>query len=292
MRRRFLLKMSTGALLTSLMHSCTHQANWQERLEVSNELQSAINRRGYLRVATEDYYPPFEFLVNDKPVGLDHELYALLQRRSPFEVHQEILPWQPILPGVRDGEFDAAITAAIITDKRAEYLDFTMPISEATHVYLKRSRDDTIQSLADLSGKTLGVQEGGGSADALPDLEALLGKTGGALGPVLQYSSFDNAYRDLDSGRVDAVIHNIVSLSVFVNDKPGLFVVGEAVEPKSYAAWAVKKGNQVLLDYLNRFMAEVRASGELKRLQQVWLKRTFQLPDQPLLPGDRPIPTA
>jgi polar amino acid transport system substrate-binding protein len=119
-------------------------------------------------------------------------------------------------------------------------------------------------------------------------LEAQLGKSVKAL----RYGSFNQAYRDLEAGRIDAVIQNIVSLSLLVNEKPELFALGQAVEPRSYAAWAVKKGNQVLLDYLNQFMASVRASGELKRLQKTWLKSTFDLPDQPLLPGDRPIPTA
>ena len=283
--------MSVGAFLAPIVHGCISPTSRRGGLQASDELLSAINERGYLQVATEDYYPPFEFLVNDTPVGLDHDLFALLKKMSPFDVRQEILPWTPLLPGVRAGEFDAAVTAAIITDERSAYLDFTMPISETTQVYLKRQGDSTIQSVADLSGKVLGVQQGGASVDALSGLKELLSQTRGDLGIVRQYGSFDAAYRDLEAGRVDAVINNIVSLSILVNEKPGLFTLGEAIEPRSYAAWAVRKGNQALLDYLNQFMVTVRRSGELKRLQQIWLKRTFELPDKPLLPGDRPIPT-
>ena len=59
-----------------------------------------IKKRGYMIVATEDDYPPFEYVVDGKPMGYDHELLAVLRKSAGFEVRQEILPWQGILPGV------------------------------------------------------------------------------------------------------------------------------------------------------------------------------------------------
>lgn len=82
------------------------------------------------------------------------------------------------------GTYDAAITAANITAERTAFLDFTMPIAETTLVYLKRQGDRSIQGIADLSGKTIGVQRGGASLAALPGLDATLKKTAGALGAV------------------------------------------------------------------------------------------------------------
>ncbi len=89
-----------------------------------------IQKRGYMVVATEDDYPPFEAVVNGKPLGYDHALLALLKKEAGFEIRQEILPWQGILPGVASGKYDSAVTAAVITDERAKSLDFTMPIAE------------------------------------------------------------------------------------------------------------------------------------------------------------------
>lgn len=287
--RRSFLQLGVGAALATVAHGCTHSRS-TGNANVSKELLEQINQRGYLLVATEDYYPPFEFLVNDKPTGMDHDLLARLRKVSPFEIRQEILPWKGLLPGVGEGTYDVAITAAIITDERAQYLDFTIPIAETTLVYLKRKGDSSIQNVFDLSGKALGVQKGGASFDILDEFKAKLQRAGGEMGPVKQYGSFAEAYRDLNNQQIDAVIHNIVSLSLLVNEKPGLFEVGQPVSPRSYAAWAVKKGNQPLVTYLNQFLMSMRDSGELTRLQQQWLKVTFdKLPTEPLLPGDRPI---
>jgi polar amino acid transport system substrate-binding protein len=288
--RRFFLQAGASVLLTSLAHGCVNQSQSRSSLSISNDLLDQIKKRGYLVVATEDDYPPFEFLVNGKPTGFDHELLDRLRKVVPFEIRQEVLPWQGILPGVAEGKYDVALTAAVITDERAKLLNFTMPIAESTIAYITRKDDDSIKTLHDLSGKTLGAQQGGASFAAVPDLEAKLKQQGGAIGRVKQYRSFAEAYQDLLNERLDAVLHNIVSLSVLVDEKPAIFGLGERVSRKSYAAWAVKKGNQPLLNLLNSFLSNQQEQGELKPLQEKWLKISFKhLPTQPLLPGDRLI---
>jgi polar amino acid transport system substrate-binding protein len=289
-RRRFFLQAGVGTLLASIVHGCIKAPQKGSTFSVDDNLLNQIKKRGYLLVATEDNYPPFEFLVNSKPIGFDHELLALLKKVVPFEIRQEIVPWQGILPGVAEGKYDVALTAVGITDERAKSLDFTMPFAESSIAYIKRTDDTSIKSLKDLAGKTLGVQQGGVSLAAIPDLAATLKQHNGTLGRVKEYRGFTEAYQELLNQRVDAVLNNIVSLSVLVNEKPAIFELGERVSRKSYAAWAVKKGNQGLLDMLNHFLISLRDNGQLKPLQAKWLKITFEnLPTQPLLPGDRPI---
>lgn len=293
-RRRFILQAGASFLVTAGVQGCLqtsqNSTQGQSSLKISNTLADQIQKQGHLRVATEDDYPPFEFLLNGKPTGFDHELLSRLRQSVSFEIQQDIVPWQGILPGVDQGQYDVALTAAGITDDRAKFLDFTTPIAESTIAYIKRKDDSSIQGLKSLSGKVLGVQQGGVSLAAVPDLEAALKKQGGTLGPVKQYRGFAEAYQDLINQKLDAVLHNIVSLSVLVDEKPAIFELGERVSRKSYAAWAVKKGNRELLDLLNQFLQQQREQGELKKLQQEWFKITFDnLPQEPLLPGDRPI---
>ncbi|MGV0023943.1 transporter substrate-binding domain-containing protein [Phormidesmis priestleyi] len=287
--RRFFLQAGASTLLASLVHGCV-QSSQRSLLSVDDSLLAQTKKRGYLLVVTEDDYPPFEFLVNGKPTGFDYDLLERLRKVVPFEIRQEIMPWQGILPGVAAGKYDLALTAVGITDERSKLLDFTRPIAESTIAYIKRKDDRSIKTLRDLSGKILGAQQGGVSLAAVPDLEAQLKQQGGAIAQVKQYRGFAEAYQDLLNGRLDAVLHNIVSLSVLVDEKPAIFELGERVSRKSYAAWAVKKGNQALLDLLNGFFSNLHDQGELKPLQEKWLKISFEhLPPQPLLPGDRPI---
>ena len=250
-----------------------------------------IKKRGYMVVATEDNYPPFEFVQDGKPAGLDHDLSALLKAWAPFTVRQEILPWQGLLAGVVSGQFDVALSAATISDQRAQQLYFTMPIAEATHYYMKRKGDPRIQAIKDLSGLTVGTQQGSSIHQRLPEVEALLQKTGGKLGKVSLYASYPEAYQDLANGRIDYVLNSVVAISDVIRKRPNEFELGEPVVPVGYHAWAVKRGNKELRDFLNQFFTEQRKNGNLYKLQEKWLGRSFpDLPWEAKLPGNRPMP--
>src|SRR6202022_2576601 len=219
-----------------------------------------IKKRGLI-VATEDDFRPFEFVKDGKPTGFDNELIGDLRKFAPFEIKQEILPWTGILAGVSTGKYDVAITAAIITKERKQSLEFTSPIADATHYYVKRKDDKSISSIKDLNGKTVGVQAGSALLARLPELGAMLEKEGGKLGKVVEYTSYPEAYQDLALGRVDYVVNTVINLQTLVAEKPGVFALGKAVSGKSFPAWAVAKGNTEVLDFLNGFIAKEKANG-------------------------------
>jgi polar amino acid transport system substrate-binding protein len=250
-----------------------------------------IQNRGYLIAVTEDSFPPFEFVKDGKPLGFDHALAELFKAYVPFEVRQEIIPWQGLLAGVATGKFDLALTAASITDERAESLDFSMPIAEGTYYFVKRKGDDRIAKEQDLSGLSVAVTLGSAMGAFLPVLGEQLAQNGGKLGRVATYASYPEAYQDLANGRVDYVVNSVVGLADLVRQKPETFELGSALSERSYHAWAVAKGNVTLLQIVNEFLSEQRKNGTLAKLQAKWLGQPFSdLPMEPLLPGDRKIP--
>jgi len=238
-----------------------------------------IKQRGLI-VATEDDFRPFEFVKDGKAVGFDNEMIEDLKKYAPFEIKQQILPWTGILAGVSTGKYDAAITAAIITKERLASLDFTSPIADATHYYLKRKDDKSIASIKDLSGKTVGVQAGSALLGRLPELKAELEKGGGTLGKVVEYTSYPEAYQDLALSRTDYVVNTIINLKTLVAEKPAVFELGQPVSGKSYPAWAIAKGNASLLAYMNEFIAKQKAAGTMPALQKKWFGEAF--PDLPV----------
>jgi len=234
-----------------------------------------IKKRGYLIAATEDDFRPFEFVKDGKPTGFDNELVDELKKYAPFEIKQEILPWTGLLAGVSTGKYDIAITAAIITKERTQSLDFTSPIADATHYYVKRKSDASITAIKDLNGKTVGIQAGSALLGRLPELETMLKKDGGKLGKVVEYTSYPEAYQDLALGRTDYVVNTIINLKALVAEKPNVFEIGQPVSGKSFPAWAVKKGNAELLAFMNEFIAKQKASGKFAELQQKWFGESF-----------------
>ncbi len=241
-----------------------------------------IKASGHMVVATEDDFRPFEFVDDGKPTGFDNEMLALFRKTVPFEVQQQIIPWTGLLPGVTTGKYDVAVTAAIVTKDRLKSLDFTMPIADATAYYVKRKGDDSVKSIADLNGKTVGVQAGSALLENLPQLQTMLDKTGGKIGKIVQYTSYPEAYQDLALKRVDYVVNTLINLNSLVTSKPDVFAVGQAVAAPSGPAWAVKKGNKEVLAVMNKFLEDQKASGNLAKMQVKWFGQSFpNLPDNP-----------
>ncbi|WP_247388293.1 MULTISPECIES: transporter substrate-binding domain-containing protein [unclassified Bradyrhizobium] len=238
-----------------------------------------IKKRGLI-VATEDDFRPFEFIKDGKPTGFDNELIEDLKKYAPFEIKQQILPWTGILAGVSTGKYDVAITAAIITKERKKSLDFTSPIADATHYYVKRKDDKNISAIKDLNGKTVGVQAGSALLARLTELNGMLEKEGGKLGKVVEYTSYPEAYQDLALGRVDYVVNTIINIKTLVAEKPNVFEVGQAVSGPSFPAWAVAKDNAELLEFLNGFIAKEKENGRFAELQKKVVWRSLSRPSR------------
>ena len=268
---RSLVRRTLLAALPLIALAAAHTAAGAATLE-------EIKKRGYMVVATEDDFRPFEFVKDGKPTGFDNEMMEALKKYAPFEIRQQILPWTGLLAGVSTGKYDAAITAAIITKERTQSLDFTSPIADATHYYVKRKADGSIKGIKDLSGKTIGVQAGSALLGRLPELKAMIEKDGGKMGKVVEYTSYPEAYQDLALGRTDIVVNTVINLKALVAEKPAVFEIGQPVSGKSYPGWAVAKGNADVLKFLNDFIAAQKANGTMQGLQKKWFGETWDLP--------------
>jgi len=235
-----------------------------------------IKQRGHLIVATEDDFHPFEFVKDGKPTGFDSDLLDLLRKSSGMDIRQEMIPWTGLLPGVASGKYDAAVTAALISKDRQQYLDFCSPIAEATDYYVKRKGDTSINGIKDLSGKKLGCQTGSAMLARLPELEEMLKKEGGKLGEVVQYVSYPEAYQDLAIGRTAYVVNTIINLDSLVKERPNVFELGHPVSSQIYISWAVKKGNTELRQFLDDFLLAQRKGGQMYALQTKWFGKSFE----------------
>ena len=241
-----------------------------------------IQKRGYMTVATEDDFRPFEFTVDGKPTGYDQELLEMFKKKAGFEVRQDIIPWTGILPGVTTGKYDAAVTAVLVTLERMKTLDFCSPVAESVDYYLKRKGDKKIQGIKDLSGLPLGVEAGSAMLKMLPQLDDMLKATGGSLGKVVEYQGYPEAYQDLALGRVDYVVNVWLSLQTIAKEKPDTFEVGEAVSKPTYIAWPLVKGNTDLLALMNEFLLGARKDGSMYALQKKYFDTTYEhMPEVP-----------
>ncbi len=238
-----------------------------------------IKERGYITIATEDNYAPFEIMKEGEPTGFTHDVVAELRDYADFEIRQEIMPWSGLLTAVRSGKYDAAITGSIVSKPRLRVFDFSVPTASAQHYYIKRKGDDSIQSIADLDGKTVGVQAGSVLLSRLPELEAMIEETGGEMGKVVEYTSYPEIYSDLLNGRLDYTVNSVISAQSVIAERGDEFAMGEPVSGPGFHAYPVPEGNPELLQYISDFVLHLRDTGRLAELQEKWFGQAF--PDLP-----------
>jgi polar amino acid transport system substrate-binding protein len=242
-----------------------------------------IKERGYITIATEDNYAPFEIMKEGEPTGFTHDVVAELRDYADFEIRQEIMPWSGLLTAVRSGKYDAAITGSIVSKPRLRVFDFSVPTASAQHYYIKRKDDDRIQSVADLDAMTVGVQAGSVLLSRLPELEAMLEETGGELGKVVEYTSYPEIYADLANGRLDYTVNSVISAKSLIAERGDEFAMGEPVSGPGFHAYPVPEGNPELLEYISDFVLHLRDSGKLAELQEKWFGQAFpDLPREPI----------
>lgn len=247
------------------------------------DLLDRIKAKKEIVIATEARYAPFEFIENGKIVGYNADLMRVVMTQLPdVNVRQLDLPFQGLLPGLDTKAFDIVVTAITINKERASHFSFTSPVAISMTGLLVKERDSALNAIADLNNKTVGSQSGSVQLQALIALDKQL-KDSGTPGfkAIKQYVSFDEAYADLASGRLDAVAQSIANLGPLLKSRPGLFkVLPGSIGEQSYFAWAARKDadSETLVKLFNDGIARAAANGTLTQLQTKWFGTTMDIP--------------
>lgn len=217
-----------------------------------------------VQVATDATWPPFEMVdeATKEIVGFDIDLMKAVAEAGGFEVEFVNVGWDPLLAGVAQCQYDAAISAMTITEERAQTMGFSNPYFAAGQIVAVRTDDTAIASKDDLGGKIVGAQIGTTGAFEVEKISGATLKT---------YDTVDMAYQDLMNGQIDAVIaDNPLAIGYVGQNADKLKTIGEVFTDENYGI-AVCKTNTELLAMVNKGLADVQASGLVEELTAKWL---------------------
>lgn len=220
---------------------------------------------GKLKVAMEIGYPPFEYFAEDgkTPTGFDVELGKAVSERLGLSVEFVDTAWDGILAGLDTDRYDCIMSAMTITDERKANYDFSTPyIGNGQAIILTKDSKLSIAAPEDLKGLKVGYQ-----AETTSDF--YLEKYAAAHGFTYVQNEYDkvmNAYKDLEFGRIDAVISDSLVAVSYLGKPDIVFKQVWAGTPDDYFGVCVKKGNKALLDKINSAIADMKADGTMTRI--------------------------
>ena len=237
---------------------------------VSGNRLDDILARGYIEVATEPYFAPFEFIdptksEDERYVGADIELARCIADKLGVECRIVPLDFTAVLASVTEGKYDMAISALSYTPARNEALELSKGYyygtEEIQYGLLVRTDDlDKIKSANDLGDKTIVVQSG-----SLQEMFAQ--EQVPAYKELKRVSATTDGFLMVQEEKADACITAVTTAQLYLDANPNCgmsivpnfaFTVDEATQGTRIG---LPKGETKLLDRVNSIIDEVTEQG-------------------------------
>ncbi|SDM55619.1 amino acid ABC transporter substrate-binding protein [Bacillus sp. OK048] len=226
---------------------------------------SAGKEENTLVIGIDDKFAPMGFRDKDNNiVGFDIDFAKAAAKKMGTEAKFQPIDWKTKEAELSSGRIDLIWNGYTITDERKEKVLFTKPYLKNAQVLVTLA-DSKISKLDDLEGKVVGLQSLSSASDAL-DASPVKGK----LKTVTEFADNVQALTDLKSGRLDAVVIDEVVINYYMAKEEGTFkVLDESLAPEEYGI-GVKKGNEALLEKLQKALDEMNEDGTAASISDKW----------------------
>ena len=234
-------------------------------LVVSPAFAASVMDKSVIIVGTEGTYPPFEYYDdNNALTGFDIELMDLIGGKIGRRIQVVDMAFDGLIPALITGKIDLIAAAMNATAERRRAVDFTDIYQIADGAVLTKAGNESIKSLADLNGKTIGVQLG-----TTEDLYL----TDAGLGTIIKrYQKVNDAVRDVLLDRIDGVLLDTPVANGFLESErfEGFLAIAfkEMINTAEEGfSLALRKNDGQFLGALNNALRELDESGELDALK-------------------------
>lgn len=214
-----------------------------------------------LKMGIEAAYPPFNNKdASGQVVGFDKDIGDALCAKMKAECTVVTSDWDGIIPALNAKKFDFLISSLSITDERKGAVDFTEPYYSNKLQFIAPKNVDFKIDKDSLKGKVIGTQRSTLAATWLED-------TYGSDIDLKLYDGQENAYLDLTSGRVDAILADKYANYDWLKTDAGknYEFKGDPVVESDKIGIAVRKGDP-LREKLNAALKEIVADGTYKKI--------------------------
>ena len=218
---------------------------------------------GYLTMATNAAFPPYEFIENNQVTGIDAEIAAAIAEKLGLELKIENMEFDSIISAVKGGKADIGVAGMTVTPERLEEVDFTASYATGVQVVIV-TENSPITSVDDLFAEgafhTIGVQ-----LTTTGDLYSTWDIEEKGLGKVDRYNKGADAVMALKNGKVDCVIIDNEPAKAFVAENDGLKILETEYAVEDYAI-AMNKNNKELYEQVNAALEELIQDGTVQAI--------------------------
>lgn len=218
-----------------------------------------------LIIGIDDKFAPMGFRDEaNEIVGFDIDYAKAAAEKMGVEVEFQPIDWKTKETELSSGRIDLIWNGYTITDERKAKVLFTNPYLKNAQVVVTLT-DSKLSKLDDLAGKVVGLQSLSSASDALNS-----NPVKSKIKTITEYSDNVLALSDLKAGRVDAVVIDEVVINYYMaKEKDAFKILDESLAPEEYGV-GVKKGNEELLNKLQKALDEMNEDGTAAEISKKW----------------------
>ncbi len=240
--------------------------------KVDNSL-SELKERGVFVLGLDDSFPPLGFRnENNEIVGYDIDLAKEVVARLGVAFKAQPIDWSAKEMELNTGKIDCIWNGFTMTPDREAVLSFTKPYLNNDQVLVVRE-DSGINALADMKGKTVGIQSGSSAQVAVEGDEEFAA----SLASKVMFKDNVTALNDLDIGGVDGVVmDSIVANYSIAQSKKAFKVIPDPLAQEAYGI-AFRKSDVQLRDEVQRILVEMQNDGTVTAISEKWFGRDISV---------------
>ncbi|BBD07490.1 transporter substrate-binding domain-containing protein [Desulfovibrio ferrophilus] len=221
-----------------------------------------------ITVGMDDNYEPFSFIDKTSYSGFDVDIMSALCDIMGIGFTIKPMPFQDLVPALRQGKLDAAMAGIAITDKRTSHVAFSDPYFHGGQRMLVAANTTGFFTVDGLKGKNVGTKLGSDGSfflyDNVPDATVSL------------FPHISDAYDELIHGRLDAIFFDSSAIGYFAmtKGKDKVRPLGPLYESQPYGIALPK--DSLWIARFNDALWRIRENGTYKTIYYKWFG---ELPD-------------
>ena len=216
-----------------------------------------------LKVASYPANPPWENKTEAGDFeGFEVDIINEVAKRMGTTTAIEGMDFKALFVASASKRVDIVISSLTITNERLESQSFTQPyFTGALGIAAKEGAD--ISSPEGLKGKQVGA-----IATSFPEKWAQENAEKLGFAGYKSYDTLANMLTDLQNGRIDAVVNDIVGLRYASTQTKGFAVVAEVVTGEKFAMM-MPKGHEKL-EEINTHISAMKTDGTMAKIYEKW----------------------
>jgi polar amino acid transport system substrate-binding protein len=195
----------------------------------------------------------------DTYIGYEKELVEALARAMNRRAVFVPTDWETIVTSLQRGEFDVIVNGLEPTGDRAQVILFSKPYYIFQLQLTVRRNESRIRKLDDCRKRLVGTL-GNTAASRLLEKEGV---------PFKGYADPVGAYRDLELGRLDAVLMDVPMEMFYARKNPRLKAAGEPFFRGAYVI-GLRKGDEALKREVDAAIDRITNDGSLESILRRW----------------------